>query len=79
MLKSLTEYLAACGLNTQSTARMPSKPIPFQTLGKILSNPYHKGIITCKVVEYVGGHEPLVDDITREKTQYVLESRINGE
>ena len=78
-IKSLTEYLAACGLNTRSTARMPSKPIPFQTLGKILSNPYYKGIVTYKGVEYAGAHEPLVDDITWEKTQTVLESRINGE
>ena len=78
-IKSLTEYLAACGLNTRSTARMPSKPIPFQTLGKILSNPYYKGIVTYKGVEYAGAHEPLVDNTTWEKTQTVLESRINGE
>ena len=78
-IKSLTEYLAACGLSTRSTARMPSKPIPFQTLGKILSNPYYKGVVTYKGVEYAGAHEPLIDDITWEKTQTVLESHINGE
>ena len=78
-IKSLAEYLAACGLNTRSTARLPSKPIPYQTLGKIFSNPYYKGIVTYKGVEYAGSHEPLVDDVTWEKTQIVLESRINGE
>ena len=78
-VKNLAEYLAACGLNTRSTPRMPSKPIPYQTLFKVLANPYYKGIVTYKGVQYAGSHETLIDDDTWERVQTILASRINGE
>lgn len=78
-VKNLAEYLAACGLNTRSTPKLPSKPIPYQTLFKILNNPYYRGVASYKSVEYPGAHEPLIDDDTWEKTQIVLESRVNVE
>lgn len=78
-VKNLADYLAACGLNTRSTPRMPSKPIPYQTLFKVLENPYYKGIVTYKGVQYAGSHEPLIDDDTWERVQTILASRINGE
>ena len=78
-VENLAEYLAACGLNTRSTARMPSKPIPAKTLFKVLANPYYKGIVTYQGVEYPGAHEPLVDAATWDKIQIILASRVNGE
>ena len=76
---NLAEYLAACGLNTRPTPKMASKPIPYQTLFKILANPYYKGIVKYQGVEYPGAHQPLVDEDTWDKVQTILASRVNGE
>ncbi len=78
-INSLAEYLTACGLYTRSTPKMASKPIPLQTLAKLLANPYYKGVVTYKGVEYPGSHEPLIDDDTFERVQTVLASKNNGE
>ena len=75
----LAEHLAACGLNTRSTPRIPSQPITLKTLHKVLVNPYYKGVVTYKGVEYPGSHEPLVSTETWEKVQAILASRVNGE
>lgn len=58
---------------------MPSKPVPFQSLQKILTNPYYKGVVRYKGVEYPGAHEPIVDTETWDKVQLILASRVNGE
>ena len=78
-VNSLADYLAACGLTTRSTPKMTSKPIPFQSLQKILTNPYYKGIVRYKGVEYPGTHEPIIDVETWDKVQLILSSRVNGE
>ena len=75
----LAEYMGACGLTTRPTPRMPEKPIPFQSLQKMLANPYYKGVIRYKGVEYQGTHEPIVDEDTWNKVQLVLQSHIHGE
>lgn len=75
----LAEHLAACGLNTRSTPRIPSQPITLKTLHKVLVNPYYKGVVTYKGVEHPGSHEPLVSAETWEKVQTILASRVNGE
>ncbi len=76
---SLAEYLSACGLYTRPTPRIASRPIAFQTLAKMLANPYYIGIVTYKGVQYPGAHEPLVDDETFERVQTILATKINGE
>ena len=78
-VNNLADYLAACGLTTRSMPKIPSKPIPFQTLHKILSNPYYKGVVQYKGVEYPGSHEPIIDEETWDKVQLIMSSRVNGE
>lgn len=78
-VNGLAEYMGACGLTTRPTPRMPEKPIPFQSLQKMLANPYYKGVIRYKGVEYQGTHEPIVDTETWDKVQLVLQSHIHGE
>ena len=75
----LAEHLAACGLNTRSTPRIPSQPITLKTLHKVMVNPYYKGVVTYKGIEYKGAHEALIDIETWDKVQSILASRINGE
>lgn len=75
----LADHMAECGLYTRPTPKMPSKPIPVQTLFKMLSNPYYKGVVVYKGVEYPGAHKPLISDETFEQIQTVLASKVNGE
>ena len=42
-------------------------------------NPYYKGIIKYKGVEYDGSHEKLVEPETWDLVQSILASRLNGE
>ena len=75
----LADHLAACGLNTRSTPKIPSQPITLKTLHKVLVNPYYKGIVKYKGIEYDGTHEKLVDAETWDMVQSILASRLNGE
>ena len=75
----LAEHLAACGLTTRSTSKIPSVPITLKTLHKVLVNPYYKGVVVYKDVQYEGSHEPIVSIETWDKVQNILASRINGE
>lgn len=75
----LAEHLAACGLTTRPTPRIPSVPINGKALNRILINPYYKGIVTYKGVEYAGNHPALVDEITWQQVQNILASHTNGE
>lgn len=78
-VNSLAEYLAACGLNTRATPKMPSVPIDKKSLNQILKNPYYKGIVVYKGVEYVGSHLPIVDADVWQQVQDMLASHVNGE
>jgi len=75
----LADHLAACGLTTRPTPRIPSVPINGKALNKILVNPYYKGIVTYKGVEYAGNHPALVDEMTWQQVQNILVSHTNGE
>ena len=75
----LADHLAACGLNTRATPKIPSQPVNLKTLHKVLVNPYYKGIVKYKGVEYQGSHEALVDIEMWDKVQSILASRLNGE
>ena len=76
---ALAEQLAAQGLTTRPTPRIPSAQIDRGALNKILVNPYYKGTVVYKGVEYDGNHEPLVDKEIWQAVQDILKSRINGE
>ncbi len=76
---SLAEYLAARGLITRATPRVPSKPINKSILNKVLINPYYKGMVRFNGKYYPGTHEPLADEETWQKVQDVLSSHVCGE
>ena len=75
----LAEHLAARGLSTRPTPRKASVPVDKKLLNRILKNPYYKGILTYKGVEYAGNHTPLVDSDIWQQVQEVLSSHANGE
>lgn len=78
-VSALADHLAACGLTTRATPKIPSEPISKKALNHILNNPYYKGTIKYCGVEYPGVHEPLVSPEIWEQVQTVLSSHINGE
>lgn len=78
-IADLAEHIAACGLTTKTTPKIPSEPINAKSLNKILVNPYYKGAVIYKGVEHEGAHEAIVSLDVWEKTQQVLEAHLNGE
>lgn len=78
-VQDLAEHLAACGLTTRATPRIPSQPINKKSLNKVLINPYYKGIVPYQGVEYNGTHPTLVDSDTWQQVQDILEAHTNGE
>ncbi len=78
-VEDLADHLAACGLATRSTPKVPSVPINKKALNKILINPYYKGIVTYNGVEYEGAHTALVDADIWQQVQDILLSHVNGE
>jgi len=58
---------------------VPSGPVSRGALNKILINPFYKGVVVYKSVEYQGNHTPLVDVETWQNVQDVLNSHMNGE
>ena len=75
----LADHLAACGLNTRSTPKIPSQPVTLKALHKVLVNPYYKGTVKYNGIEYEGTHEKLVSTETWDLVQSILASRLNGE
>ena len=78
-VQDLAEHLAACGLTTRATPRIPSQPISKKSLNSVLINPYYKGIVSYQGVEYDGIHPALVNPDTWQQVQDILLSHINGE
>ena len=78
-VQDLAEHLAACGLTTRATPRIPSQPINKKSLNSVLINPYYKGIVSYQGVEYDGTHPALVNPDTWQQVQDILLSHINGE
>ena len=76
---ALAEHLAACGLTTRATSKIPSVPINEKALHKIMVNPYYKGVTTYQGVEQAGRHEPIVSPEVWDKVQRILASHLNGE
>ena len=75
----LSEHLAALGLSTRSTPKIPSKPISRSATEKMLKNPYYAGVIRYDGVEYDGAHEPLISMELFNRVQTIMESHYNGE
>ena len=75
----LVEHLNALGLRTRATPTRPSVPVTKNTLNRLLTMAYYRGVVTYQGVEYPGVHEPLVDPDTWYKVQTVLAGHRNGE
>ena len=78
-VRQLADHLNTLGLSIPPTPRRCAKPITTTRLHKILRHPYYKGTISFQGVEYVGTHEPLVDEETWSQVQAMLDSHRYGE
>ena len=78
-VSQLAKHLNTLGLSIPPTPRRYAKPITTTRLHKILRHPYYKGTISFQGVEYVGAHEPLVDEETWSQVQAMLDSHRYGE
>lgn len=78
-VKQLAKELAAEGLTTAPTPKIPSKPINGSRLNTILINPYYKGLVKYNGVYHEGSHEKLTDEHTWEKVRTILKSHTMGE
>ena len=77
--EALATHLAALGLTTRATAKIPSRAVDKTVLYRILRNPYYKGIFTYGGVEYMGSHEKLVSPEIWDMVQVIMSSRVTGE
>lgn len=79
-LKQLAEALELRGLLQRATKGRPERPLTTSMLHAILRNRYYTGIVTFKGIDYEGKHPQLVDLVTFEQVQRVLEAhRHSGE
>ena len=75
----LAEHLAMCGLTTRATPKIASIPIPKKALYNILVNPYYKGTVSYRGVEYTGLHPALIAPEIWQQVQDILDLHRNGE
>ena len=78
-LVQLLDDLTARGLRTRETPKRPSKPLQRSRLHALLTNPYYKGIVRHRGMEFEGRHEPLVSAQLFEQVQVVLRAHAHGE
>ena len=78
-LTALADHVSDLGLETPATRRLPAKPIGKRMLHTILINPYYKGVVKYNGVEHQGRHTSIVDEVTWDKVQEILKSKLNGE
>ncbi len=78
-LKALAAELEHRGLTTRPTPKTPARAIKYNSLHKILTTPYYKGVVVFSKAAYSGKHKPLVDEVTWAKVQEVLSSHATGE
>ena len=78
-MKQLAAELAAEGLTTLATPRIPSKPVNEARLNTILVNPYYKGLVKYNNAYYEGVHTKLTDKQTWQRVQDILRSHLQGE
>ena len=69
----ITKAAESWGLKTRKTAKRGGKPLSFQQVYRMFSNPFYMGLISLKSGEtYRGGHEPLVTPDEFELAQEIL-------
>lgn len=78
-VESLADHLAAYGLTTRTTPKVPSAPIDRKVLHKVLTNPYYKGFVKYRGAYHPGSHPQLVSSELWQQVQDILASHANGE
>ena len=78
-LRSLASELETRGLTTRRTPKMPERVVKPNVLHGIFTNPYYKGDVIYRGTAYEGHHQPLIDPVTWQKVQDVLEMHAAGE
>jgi site-specific DNA recombinase len=78
-LRAMQAELDIRGLRTRSTPKRAAKPVGLSMLHDILTNPYYKGIVVYRGVQYDGKHPKLTDELTWQRVQAVLATHLNGE
>jgi site-specific DNA recombinase len=74
-IKTLTNRLNEHGLTQRPTLRYTERPVRTSQIHQMLRNRYYVGIVTFDGVEYPGRHEALVDPVTFDTVQELLDSR----
>src|SRR5262249_41932877 len=67
------------GLTTRPNKLTAPHPVYLSKFHLLLQNPYYKGIVSYRDVDYQGRHEPLVTPEVWEQVQTVLAAHRNGE
>lgn len=76
-ITSLVEELYERGLRSNPGGRAPGK-VGRSALHRLLRDPYFKGVVVWKGVEYEGTHPRLVSDELWERVQQILDGRSEG-
>jgi DNA invertase Pin-like site-specific DNA recombinase len=71
-VRRLCRELAKRGLETVPGPVRPSKPIYQSLLHMRLRDPYYKGLVRYRGIEYAGSHEPLVSAEVWQRVQDIL-------
>jgi site-specific DNA recombinase len=77
-VRKLLDEVTKQGLDTTSSPNNPSKPLVQSHFHRLLRNPYYKGTVVYRGVEYEGRHEPLVSPEIWDRVQHVLTSQSNS-
>lgn len=79
-IAQVTAELKKRGLTSRPTAKTRGKALSNAQVHRLLHNKYYRGIVTYDGVDYPGRHAPLVDALTFQKVQELLDyRRINGD
>jgi site-specific DNA recombinase len=76
-LRGLVEELYERGLRSNPGGRAPGK-VGRSALHRLLRDPYYKGVVVWKGVEYEGSHPRLVSDELFDRVQQILDGRSEG-
>ncbi len=69
----ITRWAEETGLRTRKTAQLGGKPLTFQHVYRMFSNPFYMGLIQLKNGEsYKGSHEPMITPAQFEAAQVLL-------
>ncbi len=77
-IEQLLTEATARGLLTKGGPNSPRRKMGVAAMGRVLKNPYYKGIVRYNGVEYEGKHTPLVDAETWQRVQDILSSKRQG-